>query len=227
MRARSLPVLILALSAAAAACGGSGSGQRDSASGAAATNGRAGGGASSANARTLTVPAGKTLDLTLDQQLDTRHNERGDAFSATVASPVAVGSRVAIPTGSAVHGTVTAVQKSGGAGQTAVLKIDFRRLQTRGRTYPIQATLTKAHPEQKSRTSAGQAAGEVGGGAVAGAILGRIIGGNQTGTFIGAAVGAAAGTAIVLGTQDVDAVLPKGSHVEIRLDAPVQVTTGS
>jgi hypothetical protein len=175
----------------------------------------------------VSVPAGTTLDLTLDQQLDTQQNEKGDDFSATVASPVAVGDRVAIPAGARVHGTVTAVQKSGGAGQTAVLKVDFQRLESRGRTVPIQATLTKAHPEKKSRTSTGQAAAEVGAGTAAGAILGRIIGGNKTGTFIGAAVGAAAGTAIVLGTQDVDAVLPKGSHIELRLDAPVQVPASS
>ncbi|MDP2480046.1 MAG: hypothetical protein Q8W51_07870 [Candidatus Palauibacterales bacterium] len=225
MRMRTLSTLLLALSIPVAGCGGSGSGQRGSASG-------AGGSPSSGDraesaARTVTVPAGTTLDLTLDQQLDTKQTEKGDGFSATVASPVAVGGRVAIPAGAEVYGVVTAVQKSGGAGQAAVLKVDFQRLQSSGRTYPIQATLTKANPRKESRTSAGQAAAEVGAGTAAGAILGRIIGGNKTGTFIGAAVGAATGTAIVLGTQDVDAVLPEGSHVEIRLDSPAQVAAGS
>jgi len=175
----------------------------------------------------VSVPAGTVLHLTLDRELGTRENQQGDAFTATVASPVSAEGRVAIPQGATVHGEVTAVQKSGGAGQTAVLKVDFKDLQADGRTYPLQATLTKANPEKKSRTSAGQAAGEIGAGTAAGAILGRIIGGNKTGTFIGAAVGAAAGTAIVLGTQDVDAVLPAGSAMEIRLDAPIRVAAGS
>ncbi len=62
--------------------------------------------------------------------------------------------------------------------------------------------------------------------AAASAILGRIIGGDKTGTFIGAAVGAAVATAIVLETQDMDAVLPEGSHVTIRSHAPLEVTPG-
>jgi len=224
MRIRTVPTALLVVALPLAACGGG-------AGGASAEGGRGADGASAARQKTasptVSVPSGTSLRLTLDRELGTKESREGDAFTTTVASPVAVGDRVAIPEGARVHGRVTAVQKSGGAGRAAVLKVDFRDLQARGRTYPIQATLTKANPRKESRTSAGQAAAEIGAGTAAGAILGRVLGGNQTGTFVGAAVGAAAGTAIVLGTQDVDAVLPEGSEVEIRLDAPVRVAPGS
>jgi len=225
MKIRDLPILLLVLVFPLAACGGGGgsAGENGSAGGSSGASGSAKAG----QTRTVSVPAGTVLHLTLDQELGTRENEKGDTFTATVASPVSAEGRVVVPQGATVHGEVTAVQKSGGAGQEAVLKVDFKDLRAGGRTYPLQATLTKANPEKKSRTSAGQAAAEIGAGTAAGAILGRIVGGNKTGTFVGAAVGAAAGTAIVLGTQDVDAVLPAGSAMEIRLDAPIRVAVGS
>mgnify|MGYP006203960819 CR=1 FL=1 len=47
---------------------------------------------------------------------------------------------------------------------------------------------------------------------------------NIESTLKGAAIGAAAGTAIAMGTSDVDAVLPAGAEVVIRLDQPITVT---
>ncbi len=171
----------------------------------------------------LDVATGTRIHGTLDKKLSTQISKVGEPFTLTVSDPISVAGRVAIPRGAKVDGKVTAVQKSGGAGQTAVLKVDFPSVTVGGRSYPISADLAEASPQKKSRTSTGQAAAEVGAGAVAGALLGRIVGGNKTGTFIGAAVGAAAGTAIVLGTQDVDAVLPAGSPMTLVLKEPVTV----
>jgi hypothetical protein len=171
----------------------------------------------------LSVASGTQLETTLDTLLSTQDSKVGDRFTVTVTRPVTVDGRTAIPDGAKVHGEVTAVQKSGSPGQTAVLKVDFTSLTVGGESYPISADLVKAEPQKKSRTSTGEAAVKIGAGTAAGAILGRIIGGNKTGTFIGAAVGAAAGTAIVLGTQDVDAVLPADSPMTLQLKEPVTV----
>ncbi|HKK28382.1 MAG TPA: hypothetical protein VKB18_09895 [Gemmatimonadota bacterium] len=172
---------------------------------------------------TLTVETGTTVMTTLDRELSTKGAKVGDAFTATVSQPVSADGRTALPAGATIHGEVTAVQESGSSGQPAVLKVDFKRVTVDGADYPISADLIDAQPQKKSRTSAGEAAVKIGAGTAAGAILGRIIGGNKTGTFIGAAVGAAAGTAIVLGTQDVDAVLPEGSAMTLKLTGPLTV----
>lgn len=202
-----------------AACGGSNQ--------AAESQGEAGAGASRAAKSAATVPAGTPLTVSLDQQLDTKNNSAGDAFTATVTEPVTAGSQVAIPQGAKLHGQVTAVQKSGSAGKPAVIKVDFQQIEIDGRKQPIQASVTQASPETKSRSSTGEKAAKIGAGAAAGAIVGRIIGGDAKGTLIGAAVGAAAGTAITLGTEDVDAVLPAGSTMRLRTDAPLQVQVAS
>jgi hypothetical protein len=172
----------------------------------------------------LRVPSGTRIETTLDQRLSTLDSKVGDRFTATVTEPVQADGRTAIPKGARIHGEVTAVQKSGSSGQTAVLKVDFKTVGVGGKSYPISAELLEAQPQKKSRTGTGEAAAKIGAGAVAGAIVGRIIGGNKTGTFIGAAVGAAAGTAIVLGTQDVDAVLPADSPMSLQLTAPLTVS---
>lgn len=170
-----------------------------------------------------TVPAGTAFSAALGRELSTGSAAVGDTFTASLGSPLSADGRSVVPAGATLHGEVTAVQKSGGTGETAVLKLNFSRISFAGDSYPVAASIIQAHPESKSRTTTGEAAGRIGGGAAAGAILGRIIGGDTKGAVIGAAVGAAAGTAVVLGTQDVDAVLPAGSTLELRLDEPLVV----
>ena len=50
-----------------------------------------------------------------------------------------------------------------------------------------------------------------------------MLGKDTKSTLKGAVIGAAAGTAIAMGTSDVDAVLPAGSTMRVKLDAPVTV----
>jgi len=169
------------------------------------------------------IAGGTTFDVTLNQELSTRTSQVGDLYSATLVHPLTDGRLVIVPAGATVLGQVTVVQKSGKHGQEAVLNLSINEVSFDGDTYPLQASIVEANPETRSRSSTGEKAAKIGGAAVAGAILGRIIGGNATGTIIGTAVGGAAGTAIVLGTEDVDAVLPHGSRMTLRLDAPLEI----
>lgn len=173
--------------------------------------------------RMVTVETGATLQATLDQELSTEKSRVGETFTATVTTPVVAGGELAVPEGATLEGEVTAVQKSGKSGQQAVLKLNFSRIEFRGETYPVAVEITQAEADTKSRTSTGEAAGRVGAGAAAGAILGRVLGGDTKGTLIGAAAGAAAGTAIVLASQDVDAVLPEGAPITLRVTEPLVV----
>lgn len=173
---------------------------------------------------TETATVGTSVSLTLDETLSTETNQVGESFTATVASPVyASNGTIVIPAGARVRGRITQVQKSGRAGETALLGLAFETVSFDGESYPLDATVTQADPERVSRSSTGETAGKVAVGAAAGAILGRILGKDTKGAIIGGAVGAAAGTAIAMGTNDVDAVLRAGSPMTIRLDSPVLV----
>ena len=169
------------------------------------------------------VAAAATFEVTLNQELSTRHNRVGDLFSATLVDPLTDGRWVLVPAGALVVGEVTAVEESGSHGQTAIINLDIHEVSFDGETYPLEASILEANPETRSRSSTGAKAAKIGGAAVVGAILGRVIGGDALGTIIGTAVGGAAGTAIVLGTDDVDAVLPRGSRMLLRLDAPLEM----
>ncbi len=169
----------------------------------------------------LTAPAGSELEVELLEEISTGSNRPGDRFTASITRPVIEGDMILVPVNSLVHGEITAVQKSGGSGQEAIIKLRFLDVFFNGETWPMSASVVEANPETRGRYSTGDKAARAGAGAVAGGILGRIIGGNTKGTVIGAAVGAAAGTAITLATEDVDAVLAKGSILRLRLDEPL------
>jgi len=169
---------------------------------------------------TLTAAAGAEFEVELEQELSTRTSQPGDRFTARLTRPIIDDSKVIVSVGSIVRGEVTAVQRSGGQGQAAVIKITFHQLFIDGENWPLAASVVDAQPQTRGEYSTGDKAARIGVGAVAGGILGRVIGGNARGTVIGAAVGAAAGTAITLATEDVDAVLPRGSILKLRLDEP-------
>lgn len=174
---------------------------------------------------TSTVAMGTTMSLTLNDELSTEANKAGDSFTGTVQQPITDSNgNVVIPSGATVRGRVTQVQKSGRVGEQAVLNLAFEAVSFGGESYPLDASVVEANPEKKSRSSTGEQVAKIGAGAAAGAILGRILGKDTKGTVIGGVIGAAAGTAVAMGTDDVDAVLPVGSTMIIRVDSPVTVT---
>jgi hypothetical protein len=175
---------------------------------------------------TASVPSGTTFALRLNEELSTERNQPGDGFSATLAEPILDSNgNVAIPAGATVRGRVTRSAKSGRVGETAVITVAFEAVSFNGRSYPLQATVMEANPERRNRTPTSEQVAKAAGGAAAGAVLGRVLGKSTSSTIKGAVIGAAAGTAIAMGTADVDAVLPAGSRMIIRLDAPVEVRT--
>ena len=170
------------------------------------------------------VPAGSVVSVRLDQQLSTSANEEGDPFTATTTQPLLDDlGRVALPAGSVVRGRVLGVDGADADGETSMLVLGFESISGGGHTYALSGTVVDARPERRKPTATRGTAAKVGAGAAAGAILGQIIGKDTESTLIGAAAGAAAGTAIALGTRDVEAVLPEGSVMAIRLDTPLRV----
>ncbi|HSH46348.1 MAG TPA: hypothetical protein VK966_10945 [Longimicrobiales bacterium] len=174
---------------------------------------------------TMSVPAGTTLAIRMNDELSTETSRPGDAFTATLSDPVLdAAGNVIIPAGATVRGRVTEVGASTRVGQTAAIRLAFEAVSFGGESYPLAATVQRADVEQSSRTSRTESAGKIAAGAAAGAILGQVLGRDTESTLKGAAVGAAAGTAVAMGTSDVDAVLPRGAEVVIRVDQPITVT---
>ncbi len=174
---------------------------------------------------TASIPAGTTLAIRMRDELSTAVSQPGDVFTATVTAPLLDGAGgVLVPAGATVRGRVMAAAPSTRVGQKATMTLVFEAITFEGRSYPLDASVERAAVEQRTRSSVGEQAGKVAAGAAAGAVLGQVIGRDRQSTVRGAVIGAAAGTAVAMGTADVDAVLPSGAEVIIRLDRPVQVT---
>lgn len=98
---------------------------------------------SPAAAASIEVPSGTHITARLDRELRSEDAAPGDPFELTVAAPVYVARRLAIPAGSAIEGRVTVVKS---AGRSGVMAVGFNRLRTPdGRVYDIDGTLAPTH----------------------------------------------------------------------------------
>jgi type IV secretory pathway VirB10-like protein len=143
-----------------------------------------------------------------------------DRVDARVTRDVRTGGVVAIPAGSRVQGSVTAVDRGGKLKERARLGVRFHTLVLAdGTRVPIQTETVFREGDSPAKESAAK----IGGGAVGGAIIGAILGGGK-GAAIGAGVGAGAGTAATMAGGRNAATLAAGSTVTVRLSSPATVT---
>jgi type IV secretion system protein VirB10 len=184
-----------------------------------------------------TVDAGTKVPLSLINSISTKHSAAGDRLYLETAFPILVSGRIVIPVGSYVAGTVTQIKKPGRVKGRGELYVRFDTLTLpNGVTRDFRARIggmDGSSKDELDRTegkvkSEGNKAGDarsVGEAAAAGASVGVIAGGAAghygMGAGIGAAAGAAAGMIGVLASRGPDAVLSKGSTIEMVLDRPI------
>jgi hypothetical protein len=138
--------------------------------------------------QTIVVPGGTELTVTVDQALSSKTSQQGQPFLATVAQPVTVHGKTAIPKGSSVTGTIITAKQKGKIKGEGALAIALKSVTIHGQNYPIRtATLDSTVKGKGKRTAA-----TTGGGAAGGALIGGLAGGGK-GAGIGALVGATGG----------------------------------
>jgi type IV secretion system protein VirB10 len=184
--------------------------------------------------RNYLVSAGTKVPLRMVNSLSTKHAAEGDRVYLETIFPVVVDARIVVPQGSYVAGSVTHTKRPGRVKGKGELFIRFDSLTLpngvtrdfRARPGAVDGELAgefeRDEGKIKSEGNKGGDARSVGeaaaGGASVGAIAGSIGGRTGMGAGIGAAAGAAAGLAGVLLGRGPDAVLPRGSTLEMVLD---------
>jgi type IV secretion system protein VirB10 len=184
------------------------------------------------------VDPGTRIPLTLINSVSTKHSAEGDRVYLETAFPILVKGRIVIPPGSYVAGTVTQVKRPGRVKGRGEIFVRFDSLTLpNGVTRDFRARMgamdgraseefDRAEGKIRSEGNRGGDARSVGEAAGAGATIGAIAGSGAgghpgLGAGVGAAAGAAAGLIGVLASRGPDAILAKGSTVEMVLDRPV------
>lgn len=184
-----------------------------------------------------TVQTGTHIPLGLINSVSTKHSVAGDRIYLETVFPIVIDSHIVIPPGSYVIGTVTEVKRPGRIKGRGELYVRFDSLTLpngvtrdfRSRLGSVDARgdehLDKKEGEIQGDSDKGGDARVIGGAAATGAGLGAIVastaGHAGLGAAAGGAAGAVAGLAGVLLTRGPDAVLAKGSTVEMVLDRPL------
>lgn len=190
--------------------------------------------AETAPAGVLQVSAGTHILLTMINSVSTKQAMIGDRIYLETAFPVLANGRIIVPQGSWVTGTITEVKRPGRVKGRGSLQVRFDSLTLpNGVNRSFRSDLGAMDPrsdetlqrESSKVQSAGgkkEDAGTVIGASTAGTVVGAGIGGASRNAGMGGAIGAGAGAAAgligVLATRGPDAVLTKGSTVEMVLD---------
>ena len=189
------------------------------------------------------TPAGFSLDtgtrvpLSLINSISTRHSAQGDRVYLETVFPLLANGRIVVPVGSYVAGTVTQLKKPGRVKGRGELYVRFDTLTLpNGVTRDFHGRIGSMDGNAKDELdrsegkvrSEGNKAGDartVGEASAAGASVGTIAGAASghygMGAGIGAAAGVAAGMIGVLASRGPDAVLARGSTLEMVLDRQI------
>ncbi len=187
-----------------------------------------------------TVDAGVKVPLNLINSISTKHSQPGDRVYLETAFPILSHGRIVIPVGSYVAGTVTEIKKPGRVKGRGELYVRFDSLTlpngvTRdftSRMGTMDANSSgKLDRDEGKVVSEGNKSGDLqtvaettATGTSVGGIAGAVSHHAGLGLGVGAAAGATAGIIAILVSRGPDAILAKGSTVEMILDRNISFT---
>jgi len=161
----------------------------------------------------VSIPAGTTLTIRIDQHISVKTSHAGDRFTGEVVDPVlASDNRVLVPKGATVGGVVDVAHRRGHFKGRSLLELRLTSLTMNGTQYPLETRDMARSKKGKGRRSTALIAGGSG--------LGMLVGGLATGgvgLVVGGLVGGGAGTAAAGLTGNRDIEIPAESIVHFNL----------
>jgi hypothetical protein len=164
----------------------------------------------------IVVPSGTVLTVRTSQDLSSKTSQAGQIFLATLAQPITVQGRPALPQGATVNGKVVNAKAKGKVKGQGELTLALTSISLRDHVYPIETHVQIATVSGKGKRTAAT----TGGGAAGGALIGGLAGGGK-GAGIGALVGAGAGFigGAVTGNKQIE--IPAESALRFTLSSPL------
>jgi hypothetical protein len=168
----------------------------------------------------VTIEAGTSLAIRVDQRISVKTSHAGDTFTGEVVEPVAdPNGSIIVPKGTEVAGVVDAAHKRGHFKGASVLELRLTSMTLNGTQYHLRtADLT-----QRKKGKGKRSAALIGGGAGLGMLIGGIASGG-TGLLIGGLAGGGAGAAGagLTGNRDLDIPAETVVHFKLAEDLVVQ-----
>jgi len=164
----------------------------------------------------IVVPSGTQLTVRTTSALSSKTSQEGQTFIATLAQPISVGGRPAIPSKATVSGRVVSAKAKGKIKGEGELSLELTSISIGSATYPIQTEVLQSTVKGKGKRTAATTAG----GAGAGALIGGLAGGGR-GAAIGAAAGAGAGLIGGAATGNKQIEIPAESALAFTLTQPL------
>lgn len=170
---------------------------------------------------TVTIPAGTSVAIRLNEKLSTEHNFSGDTFRATLDAPIIMDGFIIADRGARVLGSIVKAAKPGKFEGAAELSLTLTEVDTTdGQRLHLQ---TNESLRKGPSHTTNEDVFKMGGGAALGAIIGAIAGGGK-GAAIGAGAGGAAGTGAVLLGRGRPAVIDSETRLTFALASPTTIT---
>lgn len=167
----------------------------------------------------VSIPAGTTLAVRVDQRISVKTSHAGEAFTGEIVEPItASDGNLLVPKGSRVKGVVDAAHRRGRFKGASMLELRLTAISIDGRDYAVRTHDLMEHKKGKGKRSAAF----IGGGSGLGMLLGGLAGGG-TGVLIGGLAGGGAGTAAAGFTGNRDLDIPAESIVRFKLASDLVV----
>ena len=161
----------------------------------------------------ITIQAGTSLAVRVDQRISVKTNRAGDTFTGEVVDPIVdPDGNTIVPKGARVGGVVDESQARGRFKGASTLELRLTSMTLDGRRYQLKTADLAEHKKGKGKRSTAM----IGGGTGLGMLIGGLAGGGK-GMLIGGLAGAGAGTAGAGLTGNRDLEIPAESIVHFKL----------
>jgi hypothetical protein len=182
----------------------------------------------------ISLPAGTTLKVKLENNLTTFSSKHGDPFSGRITEAVALGGKTVVPIGATVQGRVTQVSEPRRyTGKPTIGIFPETLILPNGERFMLNATLVdtsvrhgtdvNSEGQFKGKGHDGKDLTEIGMGTGGGMLIGGLAAGGK-GVLVGGMIGATATVAHWLGKKN-SAMLPAGTELVMELSRPMSMST--
>jgi len=169
--------------------------------------------------RDVTIPSGTVLSVRMVDSVDSKTDQVGQTYKASMDSPLVMDGQTIIPKGGEVTLKLTKVTTAGNIKGASEVNLQLDRLYVNKKAYTVTSNTFQSVGSSEGKKTAKQ----TGIGAGIGAVIGAIAGGGK-GAAIGAGVGGGAGAATAAVTKGEQVRIASEEKLDFRLEEPLTVT---